>query len=39
MGLEFHHAIVLDAQSLSRKERYVALARGAKAWTVISPLK
>jgi hypothetical protein len=36
-GLEFHHAIVLDAQSLSRKELYVALTRGAKSLTVISP--
>ena len=35
-GLEFHHAIVLDAQSLSRKELYVALTRGAKSLTVIS---
>lgn len=35
-GLEFHHAIVLDAKSLSRKELYVALTRGAKSLTVIS---
>lgn len=35
-GLEFHHAIVLDAQSLSQKELYVALTRGAKSLTVIS---
>ena len=35
-GLEFHHAIVLDASSLSRKELYVALTRGAKSLTVIS---
>lgn len=35
-GLEFHHAIVLDAQSLSRKELYVALTRGAKSLTIIS---
>jgi DNA helicase-2/ATP-dependent DNA helicase PcrA len=35
-GLEFHNAIVLDAQSLSRKELYVALTRGAKSLTVIS---
>lgn len=35
-GLEFHHAIVLDAQSLSRKELYVALTRGANSLTVIS---
>jgi DNA helicase-2/ATP-dependent DNA helicase PcrA len=35
-GLEFHHAIVLDATSLSRKELYVALTRGAKSLTIIS---
>jgi DNA helicase-2/ATP-dependent DNA helicase PcrA len=35
-GLEFDHAIVLDAASLSRKELYVALTRGAKSLTVIS---
>lgn len=35
-GLEFDHAIVLDAVSLSRKELYVALTRGAKSLTVIS---
>jgi hypothetical protein len=35
-GLEFHHAIVLDAPSLSRKELYVALTRGSKSLTVIS---
>ncbi len=35
-GLEFDHAIVLDAPSLSRKELYVALTRGAKSLAVIS---
>jgi DNA helicase-2/ATP-dependent DNA helicase PcrA len=35
-GLEFQHAIVLDAPSLSRKELYVALTRGAKSLTIIS---
>lgn len=35
-GLEFDHAIVLDAPSLSRRELYVALTRGAKSLTVIS---
>ena len=35
-GLEFDHAIVLDAGSLARKELYVALTRGAKSLTVIS---
>jgi DNA helicase-2/ATP-dependent DNA helicase PcrA len=35
-GLEFDHAIVLDAVSLSRKELYVALTRGARSLTVVS---
>jgi hypothetical protein len=35
-GLEFDHAIVLDAASLARKELYVALTRGAKSLTVVS---
>lgn len=35
-GLEFHHAVVLDAPSLSRKELYVALTRGAKSLTIVS---
>ena len=35
-GLEFDHAIVLDAESLSRKEMYVAFTRGAKSLTIIS---
>jgi DNA helicase-2/ATP-dependent DNA helicase PcrA len=35
-GLEFDHAIVLDASSLSRRELYVALTRGAKSLTIIS---
>jgi hypothetical protein len=35
-GLEFDHAIVLDASSLSRKELYVALTRGSKSLTIIS---
>ena len=35
-GLEFDHAIVLDAGSLSRKELYVALTRGARSLTIIS---
>ena len=35
-GLEFDHAIVLDARSLSRKELYVALTRGARSLTIIS---
>ena len=35
-GLEFDHAIVLDAPTLSRKELYVALTRGARSLTIIS---
>jgi hypothetical protein len=35
-GLEFDHAIVLDADSLSRKELYVAITRGANSLTIIS---
>lgn len=35
-GLEFDHAIVLEAESLSKKELYVALTRGAKSLTIIS---
>jgi DNA helicase-2/ATP-dependent DNA helicase PcrA len=34
--LEFDHAVVLDAKSLSRKELYVAITRGAKSLTIIS---
>lgn len=35
-GLEYDHAVVLDAVSLSRRELYVALTRGAKSLTIIS---
>ena len=35
-GLEFDHAIVLDGTSLSRRELYVALTRGARSLTIIS---
>ena len=35
-GLEFDHAIVLDATSLSKKELYVAFTRGARSLTIIS---
>jgi len=35
-GLEFDHAIVLDASSLPKKELYVALTRGAKSLTIVS---
>jgi DNA helicase-2/ATP-dependent DNA helicase PcrA len=35
-GLEFDHAIVLDAPSLSKKELYVAFTRGARSLTIVS---
>ena len=35
-GLEFDHAIVLDADTLSAKELYVALTRGTHSLTVLS---
>ena len=35
-GLEFDHSIVLDATSLSKKELYVALTRGARSLTIVS---
>lgn len=35
-GLEFDHAIVLDAASLSKKELYVALTRGARTLSIVS---
>jgi len=35
-GLEFDHAIVLNADNLGAKELYVALTRGAKSLTVLS---
>lgn len=35
-GLEFDHAIVLDASTLSKQELYVALTRGARSLTVLS---
>jgi hypothetical protein len=35
-GLEFDHAIVLNAATLSRRELYVALTRGARSLTIIS---
>ncbi|WP_211219020.1 UvrD-helicase domain-containing protein [Thalassospira lucentensis] len=35
-GLEFDHAIILDAASLSKKELYVALTRGARSLTIVS---
>lgn len=35
-GLEFDHAIVLDADSMDAKNLYVALTRGSKSLTVLS---
>ena len=35
-GLEFDHAIVLDAGSLSTRDLYVALTRGSRSLTIIS---
>jgi DNA helicase-2/ATP-dependent DNA helicase PcrA len=35
-GLEFDHAIILDASTLTRKELYVALTRGSRSVTIIS---
>ncbi len=35
-GLEFDHAIVLDADNLSRKNLYVAITRGVKSLTILS---
>ncbi|MCB0171292.1 MAG: AAA family ATPase [Anaerolineae bacterium] len=36
-GLEFDHSIVLDATNLNAKELYVAMTRGSKSLTVLSP--
>jgi DNA helicase-2/ATP-dependent DNA helicase PcrA len=36
-GLEFDHAIVLDATCLNAKELYVAMTRGSKSLTILSP--
>jgi len=35
-GLEYDHAIILDADSLDMKQLYVAMTRGAKSLTIIS---
>lgn len=34
-GLEYDHAIILEAESMSPKELYVALTRGAKSVTIV----
>jgi DNA helicase-2/ATP-dependent DNA helicase PcrA len=35
-GLEFHHAVVLDADAYDAKNLYVALTRGSKSLTIVS---
>jgi DNA helicase-2/ATP-dependent DNA helicase PcrA len=35
-GLEFHHAVILDADALDTKNLYVALTRGSKSLTIVS---
>jgi DNA helicase-2/ATP-dependent DNA helicase PcrA len=35
-GLEFDHAIVLDADGMDAKDLYVALTRGARSLTIFS---
>lgn len=35
-GLEFHHAVVLDADGYDAKNLYVALTRGSKSLTIVS---
>ena len=35
-GLEYDHAIILEAESMSPKDLYVALTRGAKSITIVS---
>jgi hypothetical protein len=35
-GLEFDHAVILDAASLSAKELYVAMTRGTKSLTILT---
>jgi len=35
-GLEYDHAIILDADLLGLKELYVALTRGSRSITIIS---
>lgn len=38
-GLEYDHAIILEAESMSPKELYVALTRGAKSITIVTVKK
>ena len=35
-GLEYDHAIVLEAESMTSKDLYVALTRGAKSVTIVT---
>ena len=35
-GLEYQHAIILEAESMSSKELYVALTRGARTITIVT---
>jgi superfamily I DNA/RNA helicase len=35
-GLEYDHAVILDAESLDARQLYVAMTRGAKSLTIIS---
>ena len=35
-GLEFHHAVVLDADAYDARNLYVALTRGSNSLTVVS---
>jgi DNA helicase-2/ATP-dependent DNA helicase PcrA len=35
-GLEYDHAIILEADSMTPKELYVALTRGAKSITIVT---
>lgn len=34
-GLEYDHAVILDADTLDAKDLYVALTRGSKTLTII----
>ena len=35
-GLEYDHAVVLNAEALDAKDLYVAMTRGSKSLTIIS---
>ena len=38
-GLEYDHAVILDADSLGAKDLYVAMTRGSKSLTIICSAK